>query len=106
LRSKNKKSRVQYQTYIPIDCSFYDNLEAFATTQKIVEINYLDIHYQSIINQKIKVKDLQTKKGEEFMIFEVLENLKANKEIIKIRLDRLVDIDGINVPKNGESCIL
>lgn len=97
---------MQNQFYIPVDCGFYDNLEAFATTQKIVEINYLDTDYQTIIKQKIKVKDLETKNGEEFMIFEVIENLKANNEKIKIRLDRLLDIDGIHVPKNGESCIL
>ncbi len=95
---------MQNQKYIPIDCGFYDNLEAFATTQKIVEINYLDADYKKNIHQKIKVKNLETKNGEEFMIFEVIENTKSNKEKIKIRLDRLIDIDGIRVPKNGESC--
>lgn len=100
---------MQNQKYIPIDCSFYDHLEAFATTQKVIEINYLDEDYEKIINQKIKVKDLETKNGEEFMIFEKIENIKngkSNKQIIKIRLDRLLDIDGIEVPKNGESCRL
>ncbi len=38
---------MQNPAYIPIDCSFYDNLEAFAITQKIVEINYLDINYRA-----------------------------------------------------------
>lgn len=100
---------MQNQKYIPIDCNFYDNLEAFATTQKIVELNYLDENYDKIIHQKIKVKDLETKNKEEFMTFEVveeLENREVNKQKIKIRLDRLLDINGINVPKNGESCIL
>ncbi len=97
---------MQNQKYIPIDCSFYDNLEAFATTQKTVEINYLDTDYEKTINQKIKVKDLETKNGEEFMSCEVLENLELNRQKIKIRLDRLIDIDGIKVPKNGESCVL
>lgn len=93
---------MQNQKYIPVDCGFYDNLEAFATTQKIIEINYLDSDYEAIINQKIKVKDLETKNGEEFMIFEV----ESTKQKIKIRLDRLINIDGIEVPKNGESCAL
>ena len=97
---------MQNQKYIPIDCGFYDNLEAFATTQQLVEINYLDTDYDKIINQKIKVKDLETKNGEEFMLFEVEENSELNKQKIKIRLDRLIDIDGIEVPKNGESCAL
>jgi Rho-binding antiterminator len=91
---------MQNRHYIPVDCAFYDNLEAFATTKKIVEINYLDINYDKAINQKIKVKDLETKNGEEFMIFEV----ESDKQKIKIRLDRLLDIDGIEVPKSGESC--
>ncbi len=91
------------QKYIPIDCNFYDNLEAFATTQKIIEINYLNTNYDKIISQKIKIKDLETLNGEEFMIFENIENSESN---IKIRLDRLINIDGIEVPKNGNSCIL
>ncbi|AFM03073.1 hypothetical protein Fleli_0609 [Bernardetia litoralis DSM 6794] len=97
---------MQNQKYIPVDCGFYDNLEAFATTQKIIEINYLDTDYDKIINQTIKVKDLETKNGEEFMIFEETKNSESNSEKIKIRLDRLINIDGIEVPKNGESCIL
>ncbi len=88
--------------YISIDCSFYDNLEAFATTQKLVEINYLDENYSKKINRNIIVKDLETKNGEEFMVFEI----ELSKEKIKIRLDRLINIDGIEVPKNGELCIL
>lgn len=92
------------QKYIPVDCGFYDNLEAFATTQKIVSINYLDTEYKNTIHQKIKVKDLETKNGEEFMIFEVMENTDTNK--VKIRLDRLINIDGIEVPKGGNSCSL
>lgn len=97
---------MQNQKYIPIDCGFYDNLEAFATTQKSVEINYLDIDYDKIINQKIKVKDFETKNGEEFMIFETVGDVKVDKEKIKIRLDRLITIDGIEVPKNGDSCTI
>jgi Rho-binding antiterminator len=97
---------MQNQKYIPVHCSFYDHLEAFATTQKSVKINYLDADYKKIIHQKIKVKDLQTKNGEEFMIFEEIENAESDKQKIKIRLDRLINIDGIEVPKNGESCIL
>ena len=90
------------QKYIPVDCGFYDNLEAFATTQKTVAINYLDTEYKNTIHQNIKVRDLETKNGEEFMIFEIIEN--TNSEKVKIRLDRLIDIDGIEVPKDGNSC--
>lgn len=97
---------MQNPIYIPIDCSFYDNLEAFATTQQAVEINYLDENYEKIIHQKIKIKDLETKNGEEFMSCEVIENGELTNEKIKIRLDRLLDIDGIKIPKNGESCVL
>lgn len=97
---------MQNPIYIPIDCSFYDNLEAFATTRQAVEINYLDENYEKIIHQKIKIKDLETKNGEEFMSCEVIENGELTNEKIKIRLDRLLDIDGIKIPKNGESCVL
>ncbi|WP_375561697.1 hypothetical protein ACE193_03865 [Bernardetia sp. OM2101] len=95
---------MQNKKYTPIDCGFYDNLEAFATTQKTVKINYLDTDYDTIINQEIKVKNLETKNGEEFMIFEVIENSEVEKHNIKICLDRLIDIDGIEVPKDGDSC--
>lgn len=40
------------------------------------------------------------------MIFEIIENIESDKRKIKIRLDRLLDIDKIEVPKNGESCAL
>jgi transcriptional antiterminator Rof (Rho-off) len=43
---------MQNQKYIPVDCSFYDNLEAFATTQKTVEINYLDSDYDKIMQSE------------------------------------------------------
>ncbi len=90
------------QKYIPVDCGFYDNLEAFATTRKTVAINYLDTEYKKTIQQNIKVRDLETKNGEEFMIFEVVENTEAKN--VKIRLDRLIDIDGIEVPRDSDSC--
>lgn len=71
-------------TYQPIDCNFYDILEAYATLRKVLEIVYVEESgTQKTVNTRII--DLFTKNKEEFM---VLENG------ITFRLDYLVSVDG------------
>ncbi|MEL6968606.1 MAG: Rho-binding antiterminator [Bacteroidota bacterium] len=71
-------------TYIPINCSYYDELEAAATQRRTVTIVYRDKQEQE---QKVatRITDLFARNKEEFM---VLENG------LEFRLDRLVSIDG------------
>ncbi len=70
--------------YIPINCSYYDELEAAATQRRTVTIVYRDAQEQE---QEVatRIKDLYARNKEEFM---VLENG------LEFRLDRLVSIDG------------
>ncbi|MEL6655832.1 MAG: Rho-binding antiterminator [Bacteroidota bacterium] len=71
-------------TYIPINCSYYDELEAAATQRRTVTIVYRDAQEQE---QEVatRIKDLYARNKEEFM---VLENG------LEFRLDRLISIDG------------
>ena len=69
--------------YIPISCSFYDVLEAFATKQTEVEIEFL----KGGISRKIvdKIQDFFVKDKVEYM------KLKNGEEI---RLDQLIQVNG------------
>ena len=71
-------------SYIPINCSYYDELEAAATRRRVVTIVYHDLEGQ-IQQIETRIKDLYARNKEEFM---VLENG------LEFRLDRLVSIDG------------
>ena len=74
-------------TYIPINCSYYDELEAAATQAKIVKLVYRDKSGEKQLDTRIV--NLYTKNKEEFM---VLENG------LEIRLDHLLSIDGKTPP--------
>lgn len=71
-------------TYIPINCSYYDELEAAATQRRRVVIAYRD-EEGNTQEVETRIKDLYARDKEEFM---VLENG------LQFRLDRLVSIDG------------
>ena len=70
-------------TYQPIDCNFYDILEATAVRRKVATIVYLNENQEVTIQSKILA--LFTKNSEEFM---VLEN------DLTIRLDKLISVNG------------
>ena len=70
--------------YIPINCSYYDELEAAATRQREVVIAYRNEEGE-VQEVTTRIKDLYARNKEEFM---VLENG------LSFRLDRLVSIDG------------
>jgi len=69
--------------YKPIDCNFYDKLEAFATSKKICLIIYKQA--DEIINIHSKIVNLETINKEEFMVLE---------DDVRVRLDYLVSVDG------------
>ncbi|WP_020534664.1 hypothetical protein [Lewinella cohaerens] len=79
--------------YIPINCSYYDELEAIATLKKVVTIVYSDEQGEEV-STVTRIINLYTRSKEEFM---VLENG------MQFRLDRLVSADGKVVIK-GDAC--
>ena len=79
--------------YLPINCSYYDELEAIATLKKVVTIIYRD-EQEKEVSAATRIINLYTRNKEEFM---VLENG------VQFRLDRLVSADGKVVVK-GDAC--
>jgi Rho-binding antiterminator len=79
--------------YQPIDCNFYDILEANAVLRKQVEIIFLDEH-KALQTVQAVIKDLYIKEKAEYMKL-------ANEQ--EIRLDRLISVDGKEL--NGSCAI-
>ncbi len=75
--------------YLPIDCSYYDRLEAWATTRKVVQIQYMPENELLQVNDVII--DFYIENGAEFL------KLKSGHSI---RLDYLISVDGIALPKS------
>lgn len=77
--------------YEPINCSFHDVLLEKATFRKVTEIVY---HTTDGIQKQTKnvIKDVYTKRGEEFMLLD-------NEEVI--RLDYIVSVDGVLLPETS-----
>ncbi|GAB5550975.1 MAG: hypothetical protein Sapg2KO_05660 [Saprospiraceae bacterium] len=70
--------------YKPINCSYYDELEAIATLRKRVVVEYYDGDL-ALKLENVGITNLFTKEKEEFV---VLTNG------LTIRLDRLIQVDG------------
>lgn len=77
------------EKYIPIDCSFYDRIEAAIVLRKVVHLVYADIQGRKVIADTL-LKDTRTELGEEFLILPSGE---------QIRMDRIISLDGVPVPK-------
>ena len=83
----NNKSK---DTYIPISCTFYDELEALATLGKTSLISYRN--EQGETEEAIgRIKDLYSKDKVEFML---LENG------LRIRLDTLISVNKKVLPRS------
>jgi Rho-binding antiterminator len=76
------------QEYIPINCDFYDELEALATIGKRVRMVFLD--ESAKVETEGIIRDLYTRDSVEYM--------KLDTGLV-IRLDKLVEIDG-KLPPN------
>jgi Rho-binding antiterminator len=76
------------EKYIPINCDFYDELEALATLGRRVRVVYLD--NSATVEVQGVIRDLYTKDSVEYML---LDNG------VNFRLDKLVQIDG-KIPPN------
>lgn len=70
--------------YKPINCNYYDELEAIATLKKKVLVKYQEKD-QTLEAPDVRILDLYTKNKEEFV---VLDNGRT------IRLDYLIEVDG------------
>ncbi len=77
--------------YIPIDCNYYDVLEAFATKRTLVDILYKD-EQQNPQQVQSKIVD--------FFILDKVEHLKL-KDGQSIRLDFLISVNGLRPPEIG-----
>ncbi|TAG88976.1 MAG: hypothetical protein EAZ20_07495 [Bacteroidetes bacterium] len=81
---------MKQQIYSPIDCNFHDFLLSLATLKKYCKIQYFTETHEFITLNSI-IKDVfTTAEKEEFVL--LLEDEK-------IRLDRLVSLDGVFSPK-------
>lgn len=77
------------QKYQPISCDYYDELEIVAMRQTVAEIIFKN-EKEEEITISTKIKTLQTRNSEEFLILE-------NGD--EIRLDKLLSMNG-KVVKN------
>lgn len=75
--------------YIPINCDFYDRLEAWAINKEKVFINYTREEVET--NAEGLIKDLYLKQKVEYLL------LSDGSEI---RLDCINSVNGIPVPYN------
>ncbi|MCB0563281.1 MAG: hypothetical protein KDD01_02770, partial [Phaeodactylibacter sp.] len=55
------------EKYIPIDCNFYDRIEAAIVQRRTVCLEYLNAGGHNALAET-KLQDTQTREGEEFLI--------------------------------------
>ena len=68
--------------YIPIDCNFYDRLEAWATLGTVIEMNTAGDE-----RLKGRIVNLSTRKGVEYL---------QMQDGVELRLDEIKSINGIS----------
>ena len=86
--------------YVPINCGFYDQLEVFAMRKMKVDLRYTLNNKEVELNGAI-IQNFKTPTDGEFLMG-IHEN-----ESLKIRLDHLVSVNGLNIQDNyGGACAL
>lgn len=75
--------------YVPISCSYYDRLEAWAVRRERVHIRYMQPGHEAEELVTGVIADLFSKDNAEYL------ELKSGQ---RIRLDHLVSINNIDVP--------
>ena len=73
------------RSYIPISCSFYDELEALATLRKEAIILFREHDGVKTIEARGKIKDFFIREGAEFLLLDTG---------LEIRLDYLISVNG------------
>lgn len=76
------KEQLPNDAYKRVACTFYDQLEAYGVQNKTLQISYYNNEKQ-LQEATIRIKDLQTKNKEEFLI--------TTTDIV-IRLDKIQSI--------------
>ncbi|WP_035843246.1 hypothetical protein [Crocinitomix catalasitica] len=85
-------------TYTPINCSFYDVLEHYATLKSLVQVVYLDNSFEKTIEKAI-ITDLRgNSKTGEIMYLQTVDNS------YDIRMDYIVSINGTKFDQYSVSC--
>ncbi|MFN2458206.1 MAG: hypothetical protein ABR502_08405 [Chitinophagaceae bacterium] len=79
------------EIYKPVNCDFYDELEALATMNKTCDIKFKGDN-EAISSLRGRIADLYTE--------EHVEYLKTDSGV-EIRLDKLVEVDG---KKSADYC--
>ena len=86
--------------YVPINCGFYDQLEVFAMRKMKVDLTCL-LNGNEVKLQGVVIQNFKTQTDGEFFIG------TYQNESIKIRLDCLISVNGLNIQDNyGEACAL
>ncbi len=89
-RPKRSSMKAMKSSYQPINCDFYDELEAWATLQQLCTIEFWDEAGATLTTQGM-ILDL--------FIEEKAEYLRLDTGVT-IRLDRLLQVNGKVVPKS------
>ncbi len=85
----NEPLQHQHSAYTPINCSYYDQLEAWAVKRDWVNVTYLATEGDSKTVRGI-IRNLITRNHEEYMEL---------SDGSMIRLDQLIEINGKALPK-------
>jgi Rho-binding antiterminator len=86
------------EKYIPVACSFYDELERLATIRKKVSIIYKNDDASEEL-QDVLIFDFKTTTDGEYLF------AKADNEQYRIRLDQIITVDGIHLSDyKDQSC--
>jgi Rho-binding antiterminator len=81
--------------YIPIDCDFYDLLEAASTLRQNCEIVYVDNDQKTPVTVHGRISNLYVLNSEEFLVV---------NDILHVRLDTLVSVNGAFSHSFGTFC--
>ena len=84
------------RTYVPISCSYYDRLEAWAVRHERVHIQYRQAGHADDLRLDGIITDLFSRDGAEY--------LKVNSGLV-IRLDNIVSVNDIAVPPSGSCAV-
>jgi Rho-binding antiterminator len=72
------------RSYIPINCSFYDELEALATLRKVAHIQYTGADTTTKTAEG-RIKDFFIREGAEYLLLNTG---------LEIRLDYIISVNG------------
>ncbi|MFC4528170.1 hypothetical protein ISN76_14200 [Dyella halodurans] len=76
-------------TYAPISCEFHDRLEGIATARKLARISFLDA--QGVVTHRMTtIADVYARGGAEYL---------ATGSGETFRLDRILEVDGVRLPR-------